>query len=103
MLSHLANPARFMRISGVALPWLGGISLVVLALGLVLYAVFHRGAREARRAGDAADAAEGSGGDPPPVGVADEVLDLAAPPARTRRRERPDRAPAGRFDAGGPA
>jgi heme exporter protein C len=35
MLSHLANPARFMRISGVALPWLGGISLVVLALGLV--------------------------------------------------------------------
>src|SRR5947199_1738742 len=35
MLSHLANPARFMRISGVALPWLGGVSLVVLVLGLV--------------------------------------------------------------------
>src|ERR1043165_6167111 len=35
MLSHLANPARFMRISGVVLPWLGSISLVVLALGLV--------------------------------------------------------------------
>src|SRR5213596_495156 len=35
MLNYLANPARFMRISGVALPWLGGISLVVLALGLV--------------------------------------------------------------------
>lgn len=81
----------------------GAVPVGVLALGLVLYAVFHRGAREARRAGDAADAAEGSGGDPPPVGVADEVLDLAAPPARTRRRERPDRAPAGRFDAGGPA
>ena len=35
MLSYLANPARFMRISGVALPWLGASSLVVLALGLV--------------------------------------------------------------------
>jgi heme exporter protein C len=35
MLSYLANPARFMRISGVALPWLGGASLIVLALGLV--------------------------------------------------------------------
>src|SRR5213080_2341973 len=35
MLSHLANPARFMRISGVALPWLGGVSLVVLVFGLV--------------------------------------------------------------------
>src|SRR5207248_71827 len=35
MLSHLANPARFMRISGVALPWLGGVSLVVLVLGLL--------------------------------------------------------------------
>src|SRR5438067_5147077 len=35
MLSTLANPARFMRISGVALPWLGGASAVVLALGLV--------------------------------------------------------------------
>ena len=35
MLSYLANPARFMRISGFALPWLGASSLVVLALGLV--------------------------------------------------------------------
>ncbi len=35
MLSYLANPARFMRISGVALPWLGASSLAVLALGLV--------------------------------------------------------------------
>ena len=35
MLSRLANPARFMRISGIALPWLGGVSLFVLALGLV--------------------------------------------------------------------
>ena len=35
MLSRLANPARFMRISGVALPWVGASSLVVLALGLV--------------------------------------------------------------------
>src|SRR5204863_575986 len=35
MLNYLANPARFMRISGTALPWLGGASLFVLALGLV--------------------------------------------------------------------
>src|SRR6476659_116491 len=35
MLSHLANPARFLRLSGVALPWLGVLSLVVLVLGLV--------------------------------------------------------------------
>ena len=35
MLSTLANPARFMRISGILLPWLGGVSLVVLVLGLV--------------------------------------------------------------------
>jgi heme exporter protein C len=35
MLSTLANPARFMRISGSALPWLGGASLFVLAVGLV--------------------------------------------------------------------
>src|SRR5437016_7526290 len=35
MLNYLANPARFMRISGAALPWLGGASLFVLALGLV--------------------------------------------------------------------
>jgi heme exporter protein C len=35
MLTRLANPARFMRVSGVALPWLGGASAGVLALGLV--------------------------------------------------------------------
>ena len=35
MLSRLANPARFMRISGTALPWVGASSVVVLALGLV--------------------------------------------------------------------
>src|SRR4029450_5247238 len=35
MLSTLANPARFMRISGAALSWLGGASLFVLAAGLV--------------------------------------------------------------------
>jgi heme exporter protein C len=35
MLGTLANPARFMRLSGAALPWLGGASLVVLAVGLV--------------------------------------------------------------------
>jgi len=34
MLSTLANPARFMRFSGAALPWLGGASLVFLAVGL---------------------------------------------------------------------
>src|SRR5437879_1886523 len=34
MLNYLANPARFMRISGAVLPWLGGASLFVLALGL---------------------------------------------------------------------
>src|SRR5215475_160362 len=34
MLSTLANPARFMRFSGAALPWLGGASLVFLAAGL---------------------------------------------------------------------
>ena len=35
MLSRLANPARFMRISGAVLPWFGAASLVVLAAGLV--------------------------------------------------------------------
>ena len=34
MLSRLANPARFMRISGTTLPWFGVASLVVLAVGL---------------------------------------------------------------------
>src|SRR5438067_5610818 len=35
MISRLANPARFMRVSGPALPWVGGASAAVLALGLV--------------------------------------------------------------------
>ena len=35
MLTHLANPARFMRLSGVLLPWLGGAAAGLLALGLV--------------------------------------------------------------------
>src|SRR5260370_2051814 len=34
MLTRLANPARFMRLSGVVLPWLGAASAGVLALGL---------------------------------------------------------------------
>src|SRR5216117_3895086 len=34
MLNYLANPARFMRISGAALPWLGGATLVALIVGL---------------------------------------------------------------------
>jgi heme exporter protein C len=35
MLTRLANPARFMRVSGVVLPWLGSASAGVLGLGLV--------------------------------------------------------------------
>ena len=35
MLSRLANPARFMRVSGVVLPWLGAATAGVLGLGLV--------------------------------------------------------------------
>ena len=34
MLSRFANPARFMRVSGTALPWAGGASAAVLAIGL---------------------------------------------------------------------
>src|SRR6202795_3490297 len=34
MLSTLANPARFMRLSSGALPWLGGATLVALVVGL---------------------------------------------------------------------
>src|SRR4029077_11604644 len=34
MLTRLANPARFMRVSGVVLPWLGGACAGVLGLGL---------------------------------------------------------------------
>jgi heme exporter protein C len=33
MLSYLANPARFMRISGAVLPWLGGATLAALVVG----------------------------------------------------------------------
>src|SRR5712692_6201639 len=35
MLTRFANPARFMRASGVAMPWLGGAAAGLLALGLV--------------------------------------------------------------------
>jgi heme exporter protein C len=35
MLTRFANPARFMRTSGMALPWLGIAAASVLALGLV--------------------------------------------------------------------
>jgi heme exporter protein C len=34
MLTRLANPARFMRVSGIILPWLGVATAVVLAAGL---------------------------------------------------------------------
>jgi heme exporter protein C len=34
MLTRFANPARFMRVSGLVLAWLGGASAVVLGLGL---------------------------------------------------------------------
>jgi len=36
MLNALANPARFMRVSGSAVPWLGAAAAVVLAIGLYL-------------------------------------------------------------------
>src|SRR5690242_20254681 len=35
MMTRLANPARFMRVSGAALPWLGGATAIALAIGLV--------------------------------------------------------------------
>jgi len=35
MLSRFANPARFMRVSGAALPWFGAGAVAVLAVGLV--------------------------------------------------------------------
>src|SRR5260370_833382 len=35
MLSRFANPARFMRVSGAVLPWLGAAAAGVLARGLV--------------------------------------------------------------------
>jgi heme exporter protein C len=34
MLTRFANPARFMRVSGKALPWLGAATALVLAVGL---------------------------------------------------------------------
>jgi heme exporter protein C len=34
MFTRLANPARFMRVSGVVLPWLGGLTAAALAVGL---------------------------------------------------------------------
>jgi heme exporter protein C len=40
MISRLANPTRFMRISGAALPWLCGATALVLALGLAWSLVF---------------------------------------------------------------
>jgi len=36
MISRLANPARFMRISAAVLPWLGGVTALVLLAGLYL-------------------------------------------------------------------
>jgi len=34
MLTRLANPARFMRLSGAMLPWLAGLTAALLAIGL---------------------------------------------------------------------
>src|ERR1043165_7148357 len=34
MLTRLANPARFMRLSGAMLPWLTGLTAALLAIGL---------------------------------------------------------------------
>jgi len=35
MLTWLANPARFMRLSGAVLPWLGRVTAIILPFGLV--------------------------------------------------------------------
>jgi len=40
MISRLANPARFMRVSGTVLPWVAGLAAVVIAVGLVWGLVF---------------------------------------------------------------
>jgi len=40
MISRLANPARFMRVSGAVLPWVTGLAAVVIAVGLVWGLVF---------------------------------------------------------------
>jgi heme exporter protein C len=34
MITYLANPARFMRVSAVLLPWVAGLAAIVLAVGL---------------------------------------------------------------------
>src|SRR6266536_852052 len=34
-VNRLANPARFMRVSGTVLPWLGAAAACVLVLGLL--------------------------------------------------------------------
>ncbi|HVC52229.1 MAG TPA: heme ABC transporter permease [Stellaceae bacterium] len=39
-MSRLANPARFMRVSGTVLPWVAGLAAVVIAVGLVWGLVF---------------------------------------------------------------
>ena len=36
MLNRFANPARFMRLSGAALPWCAWLTLAALAIGLYL-------------------------------------------------------------------
>lgn len=40
MLSRFANPARFMRMSAAALPWVGALASAILAAGLVWSLVF---------------------------------------------------------------
>jgi heme exporter protein C len=40
MLTRFANPARFMRVSGAVVPWVGAAAAGVLALGLVWSLVF---------------------------------------------------------------
>jgi heme exporter protein C len=35
-MHRFANPARFMRVSQIALPWLAGVTILLLAVGLVL-------------------------------------------------------------------
>jgi len=36
MINRLANPARFMRVSGAVLPWVGAVTAILLAAGLYL-------------------------------------------------------------------
>jgi UDP-GlcNAc:undecaprenyl-phosphate GlcNAc-1-phosphate transferase len=78
----------------------GVVPVGVIALGLLLWAVLHRGAREARRGGDNGEVVE-------EVDLADPVVELGARRDRqtddrhTAATDRP-RTPASRFDAGGP-